>query len=223
MKHTKSTIPKKLRAEMQTDEEYKSCMLFGQHDHFCGGRITKEHAIRIGGKNCQERWAIISLCARGHAVDEYQDAGTMNKEMNEWVALSRATDQDILAAYGETSKTPLCKANILFLRKNYLIGKYGAYKLILPHFEPFKVQNVNFWSKSFLELARKGQLRFSEQSKNTLADKKFWYPVSPELREKIQACIAFHQENEDIYYTPLQMIGIMIREYSDEINRLKNQ
>lgn len=48
------------------------------------------------GKKIQEPWAIIPLCARHHAVDFFQDAGTMKKEKNKWVALNRASDEELV-------------------------------------------------------------------------------------------------------------------------------
>lgn len=56
-----------------------------------------EHAIIFANRQVQELWAIIPLCAKGHAVDEYQDAGTLDKSRNIWVALNRATDEELQA------------------------------------------------------------------------------------------------------------------------------
>lgn len=86
-------IPEKLRKQLAADPTYKRCALLGYHE--CAGRITWEHAVMFKGKQLQERWAIIPICAKGHAVDQYQDAGTLNKEMNLWVALNRATEEDL--------------------------------------------------------------------------------------------------------------------------------
>ena len=86
-----------LRRQLSIDPEYTRCAFAGI-DHPagpCAGRITREHAIIYAGKKIQERWAIIPCCAKHHAVDEYQDAGTMNKRMNKWAALNRATDEDL--------------------------------------------------------------------------------------------------------------------------------
>lgn len=94
MKRRGSFMSKDLREEIGTDAEYSRCalMLFDG----CGGRITREHSLIYAGKKIQEKWAIIPLCSRHHAVDEYQDAGTMVKERNVWVALNRATDDELL-------------------------------------------------------------------------------------------------------------------------------
>lgn len=132
MKSTRTIIAPKLREELSKDPLYKSCSLFGQEEHTCSGSITWEHALIVAGSKVQQKFAIIPLCERGHAVNNYQDAGTMRKEMNEWVALSTATDQDLLALYGEKARTAFCKARIIFQRKSYLISKYGEYRRILP-------------------------------------------------------------------------------------------
>lgn len=88
-------IPSKLKRELEASAEYYRCCLLGYHE--CGGRITWEHAIIFKGKQVQERWAILPLCARGHGVGKWMDAGTLDKEMNVWVALNRASEEDLWA------------------------------------------------------------------------------------------------------------------------------
>lgn len=87
-------IPSKIVKEIVADPSHLYCALEGLHGHVCGGRITWEHALIYSGKQIQERWAIISICEKAHAVDEYQDAGTMNKDLNVWVALNQGTEED---------------------------------------------------------------------------------------------------------------------------------
>lgn len=65
-------------------------------DHNCGGRITWEHCLIYGGKQIDEAWAIIKLCEAHHSVGMYQDNGLLNKEKNMWIALNRATDDELL-------------------------------------------------------------------------------------------------------------------------------
>lgn len=65
-------------------------------DGGCDGRITWEHTLIYAGKQIDEVWAIIHLCAYHHEVDEFQDGGGLNKEKNVWIALNRATDQELL-------------------------------------------------------------------------------------------------------------------------------
>ena len=60
----------------------------------CKGRLTKEHALIFAGKQVQEIFAVLTLCAFHHGVDEFQDRGDMNKRKHEWIALSRATEED---------------------------------------------------------------------------------------------------------------------------------
>lgn len=91
-------IPQKIKKQIDADPSYDECMLKSVKGHVCGGRSnTREHAIIFGGKRLQEKWAIISICAKAHEVDEFQDAHTMNKELNVWVAVNRATDQELKA------------------------------------------------------------------------------------------------------------------------------
>lgn len=65
-------------------------------DHNCGGRITFEHTLTFGSKQIDEVWAIIKLCEAHHSVGMYQDGGFLDKEKNVWLALNRATDNDLL-------------------------------------------------------------------------------------------------------------------------------
>lgn len=64
-------------------------------DGACGGRLTFEHAIIYGGKQLDEAWAIVILCSRHHAVNEYQDGGDLNKEKNVWLALNQASEDEL--------------------------------------------------------------------------------------------------------------------------------
>ena len=86
-------IPQKLKQEMEADPFYKQCAR--KPDGNCKGRITWEHAIIYAGKQLNEKWAIIPLCAYHHAVDEYQDCGDLWKERNQWIAINRATNEEL--------------------------------------------------------------------------------------------------------------------------------
>jgi hypothetical protein len=55
-----------------------------------------EHALIYAGKQIDEVWAIIPLCTYHHAVNEYQDGGDLQKSKNVWIALSRASDEELL-------------------------------------------------------------------------------------------------------------------------------
>ena len=108
---------------MVSDPLFPSCMLYGQHGHVCDGRITIEHALIHAGRQLNKRWALINICAKAHEVDGFQDAHTINKEMNVWVALNQATDAELC----EVSKA------VDYLRERKRLNKiYGVYKRILP-------------------------------------------------------------------------------------------
>lgn len=113
-----SPIPQKLRREMAADPYYSMCARAGVRGHVCGGRITWEHALIYAGKQVQARFAIIPLCASAHSVDYYQDGGDLDKEVNEWIALNRATLQELL---------DISKCINYLRRKEVLNKKYGPY------------------------------------------------------------------------------------------------
>lgn len=100
-----NNIPDKLRAELADDPYMHVCARAGDD---CEGRITWEHAFIHGGKQIQERWAIIPLCWHHHL------GPGLIKELNQAIALSHATDEE-LAKYPKTDWVQL---------KKYLLGKY---------------------------------------------------------------------------------------------------
>lgn len=85
-------------------------------DGGCAGRLTWEHAIIFAGRQLDEPWAIIKLCAHHHAVDEYQDGGDLQKEKNVWLALNRATNEELQA---------ISKAKDYIRERERLNGIYG--------------------------------------------------------------------------------------------------
>lgn len=113
-----NNIPRALRKELAADPYYAVCARKGLHEHKCGGRITWEHALIYAGRQIQERWAIIPLCSKAHNVGRWQDCGDVDKSLNHWIALSRATDAEILS---------ICKAKDYFLYRDFLNKKYGTY------------------------------------------------------------------------------------------------
>lgn len=129
-------IPQKVKNEILADPKYKFCALHGYHE--CGGRITWEHTMIYAGKQVQEKWAIIALCERGHAVNSYQDAGTLNKERNVWVALNQATEEDFkhfpraFPTYHE--------------QRERLNRKYGVYypKFVVHKGDTFAESGINY-------------------------------------------------------------------------------
>jgi hypothetical protein len=88
-------ISPKLKEEMERDPYYKKCARI--QDGGCGGRITWEHALIFAGRQINAKWAIIPLCEYHHAVGAYQDRGNLLKEKNVWIALNRATDEELIA------------------------------------------------------------------------------------------------------------------------------
>lgn len=109
-------IPKILLKELLDDKFYETCVRSKENN--CHGKITLEHALIFGGKQVQEKFAIIPVCAYHHGVNEYQDSGDLNKEYHWWIALSRATDED-LAKYSKSDWKQ---------RLKYLNLKYGTKK-----------------------------------------------------------------------------------------------
>lgn len=128
-------IPPKIKKAILADPLRAHCALKGQPGHICGGRITWEHALIYAGKQIQEKWAIISLCARGHEVDGYQDARTMNKELNVWVALNQATDEELSRFSRAVPSYPSLR--------DRLNSKYGRYE---PKFkvDPVQEMGINY-------------------------------------------------------------------------------
>lgn len=116
-----TTIPQKTRKQMSVDPEYTRCALQGLLPDLigtCAGRVTREHALYYASKKVQEQYAIPPICAKHHGVDEYQDGGSCPKEVREWVALNRATDDDLRA---------ISKAVNYFRKREVLNQKYGVY------------------------------------------------------------------------------------------------
>lgn len=111
-------IPTKMREQMDADPYYHECARANAlHDHVCqgdpmrGGRLIEwEHAMYYAGSKINEPWAIVPICWLVHR------GGEMIKEVNQWLALNRATDEDL-------AKYP--KADFKRQRE-YLNGKYGV-------------------------------------------------------------------------------------------------
>jgi hypothetical protein len=82
-------IPLALREELSNDPFYGTCALLGYTHTQCEGRITWEHALTYAGKQVQERFAIVPICAGYHL------GPGLNKRRNKWVALSRLTPEDL--------------------------------------------------------------------------------------------------------------------------------
>lgn len=100
MKRGQSVISKSVREEISNDPEYERCglqNLLGELIGPCAGRVTREHALIYAGSKIQDKWAIIPCCAKHHGVDQFQDGpGEAPKEVRVWVALNRATDEELM-------------------------------------------------------------------------------------------------------------------------------
>lgn len=84
-----NNIPKKVKDEILQDPFYRFCARAKEPDEICIGRITWEHALLYGGKQVQEKFAIIPLCEYHHLGDG------LDKSINVRIALSRAAPQDL--------------------------------------------------------------------------------------------------------------------------------
>lgn len=117
-------IPLKQRKDMALDPYYRVCARQeALHDHECKGRITWEHALTHAGKKVQARWAIIPLCEWAHSVNRCQDGGGLNKGINVWLALNRATNADLVQ---------ISKAIDYVRMRAVLDAKYGVPALVQP-------------------------------------------------------------------------------------------
>lgn len=185
-------IPPKLRKIIDADPFYKTCALYGQKDHVCGGRITMEHTHIYAGKQIQELWAIIPICARGQEVDEYQDAHTMNKQMNKWVALNRASDADLSRFY---------KASPSYARERDRLNKlFGPYVHKIAPQQPKTTQAAS-------------ELKYENIPVKSPV-KQLWFPVTHREKKMLQEMIEFYADVFDKYMSPFQMIADCIeKEY----------
>lgn len=89
-------IPVKLREKMAKLPEYHDCLRrVLLRDHVCspdpvsGKLIEWEHTLTYAGKQIQEMWAIIPICWWSHR------GPGLNKAINRWIALNRATDKEL--------------------------------------------------------------------------------------------------------------------------------
>lgn len=118
-----NNIPKKLKKVIISESRQKVCVMYGQEGHLCDGRITFDHAIIFGGKQLQEDWAILPLCAKGHGVDEFQGHANVAKEKRTWIALNRAPGNRLME---------ISKAMDYVAYRERLNKKYGPYSQRYP-------------------------------------------------------------------------------------------
>lgn len=81
---------------MAEDPFYRTCARCELlQDHICepdpltGKMIEWEHAIMFCGQQLQKKWAIIPICYHVHR------GSALNKEINVWIALNRATNEEL--------------------------------------------------------------------------------------------------------------------------------
>lgn len=86
-------ISQRVKNILLHDDFYKTCIR--HKEGTCKGRITWEHAFIYGGRQLDEHWAIVPLCAYHHAVDGFQDMGDYDRAFGQYCALKRATKEDL--------------------------------------------------------------------------------------------------------------------------------
>ncbi len=91
-------MPRKLRAQLAEDPEYKKCLLEPFME--CKGRITWQHALMYGNRQIQERFAILPLCWRHHLGDLHDG------KRDRLLAMARASEVD-KKKYSRLKWTPL--------------------------------------------------------------------------------------------------------------------
>lgn len=88
-------ISSKNKQIINSDPYYKVCAR--KDEGGCSGRITIEHSIIFAGRQLDDLWSLLPICEYYHSVGIYQDGGNMNKEKHIWLALCRATDDELKA------------------------------------------------------------------------------------------------------------------------------
>jgi len=120
-----NNMPKALRERLGANPLYKQCLRkMVLNDHECQGDplrpgklIEWEHCLYWRGKELQEEFAIIPICWWAHRGPGF------NKEINVWLALRRATTEELQA---------ISKAENYEQKLNYLNTKYDNSINIIP-------------------------------------------------------------------------------------------
>ena len=114
-----NNMPPKLRKQLGAEPYYRECARQAAlQDHECkpnpmtGQLIEWEHAIIIAGKQVQERFAVVPLCWWAHS------GPGLDKHINLWIALNRATDAELLS---------ISRAFDYFRWMHRLNDQYGRY------------------------------------------------------------------------------------------------
>lgn len=102
---------------IEEDPFYRTCVR--GNEGTCKGRITIEHSIIFAGRQLDDMWSLLPVCEFHHGVNNHQDGGDLDKEKHLWVALNRATEDQLRII----SKT------INYLRErdrlNHIYGQYN--------------------------------------------------------------------------------------------------
>lgn len=120
-----NNIPKKLREQMAMDPFYSECARAAAlEDHVCvrdpmrpGKPVEWEHALVYANRQVQARFAIVPICWWAHR------GPGLNKEINVWIAINRATDEELVSLSHKGGRD-------YFQYRHYLNRKYGVYKLV---------------------------------------------------------------------------------------------
>ena len=81
-----NNIPKKLRADLAVDPSMRRCIL---DDEDCIGRVQFHHVWTYAGKQIQERFAIVPLCAMHHENEVHF------RDQIRALSLARATEAEL--------------------------------------------------------------------------------------------------------------------------------
>jgi hypothetical protein len=101
-------IPLATRERIANDPYYQRC---ARQSAECSGRTTIEHSMKVRNRQIDDYWNLIPLCVYHHL------GRGLDKEYNRYLALRRATDED-LAKYPKTDFKQM---------KKYLIEKYERF------------------------------------------------------------------------------------------------
>jgi hypothetical protein len=180
-----SGIPATIKKQIDSLPFYKVCAKAHLKDHTCSGKITLEHAVEFAGKRLNELWAIIPLCEYGHSVNTHLDGGDLNKEINLWIALSRASGGDLIA---------VSKAVNYTRELDRLTKKYGVYN---------EAEAVAAYMALYPSIPG-----------NTPVVKKNWYLVEPEVKKLIDESRDFFR-GFGLEYSQKEIIDLAILEYCE--------
>lgn len=199
MKSQQSVIPTKLKDELGRDPFYKVCALSVIPGHICQGEITWEHALIHGGQKVQQKFAIVPICEGAHNVGIYQDKHTMKKELHVWIALARATEQDLKDMCGEGMYKEIGKFQKTYPwldAKARLEAKYGPY-------------NEEKAIAEYKPAPKEGRV---SQSRLTLP-----VDIHPSRIKKVRKVMDFLGAEYNRTYSPTEAVEVMIDAFYDAL------